>query len=53
MVLGRPQVDALEAEHVAPLMRIDDAQATRMLVERAVQVPPLLVVPALQVRPKP
>lgn len=42
---------ALEAEHVAPLMRIDDAQATRLLVERAAHVPPHLVVPALQVGP--
>lgn len=43
---------ALEAEHVAPLMRIDDGQATRLLVERVVQVPPYLVVPALQVGPE-
>ena len=42
-------IGALETEHVAPLMRIDEAEATRMLVERRVQVPPRLVVPALQV----
>ena len=44
---------ALEAEHVAPLMRIHEGLATALLAERRAQVPPYLVVPALQVGPPP
>ena len=39
---------ALEGAHVAPLMRIDEQRATALLVDRVAQVPPRVVVPALQ-----
>ena len=41
---------ALEGAHVAPLMRIDEHRATALLVDRVAQVPPRVVVPALQAR---
>ena len=40
---------ALEGAHVAPLMRIDEGRAAALLVDRVAQVPPRVVVPALQV----
>ncbi len=39
---------ALEGAHVAPLMRIDEGRAAALLVDRVAQVPPRVVVPALQ-----
>ena len=40
---------ALEGAHVAPLLRIDEDRAAALLVDRVAQVPPRVVVPALQV----